>query len=54
MARRVAYWVCEALGYVLCELAFKTDSRGPFASAYRAGCWLYGKADEMGVQPHST
>jgi hypothetical protein len=47
MKRRVGYWVCEGLGYALCELAFKTDCRGPFAWAYRAGCWFYGKADEM-------
>ena len=36
--------VREWLGYALCELAFKTDCCGPFAYAYRAGCWFYGKA----------
>jgi len=45
MTRRAAYWICESLGYALCELAFKTGCRGPFASAYRAGCWFYFKAD---------
>jgi hypothetical protein len=34
-----------ALGYWLCELAFKTDCRGPFALAYRAGFWCYARAD---------
>jgi len=33
------------LGYILCELAFRTDCWGPFKHAYRAGCWCYGKAD---------
>jgi hypothetical protein len=44
MIGRAKYWICEILGYALCELAFKTDCRGPFAYAYRAGCWCYGKA----------
>jgi len=45
MRDRVRYEVFERLGWLLCELAFKTDCRGPFALAYRAGCWCYGKAD---------
>ena len=47
---RVRYAVLETLGYLLCELAFKTDCRGPFAYAYRAGCWCYGKAHDLGVR----
>ena len=50
MLNRTAFRFCDGLGYVLCELAFKTDCRGPFAFAYRAGCWFYGKAD-MFVSP---
>jgi len=30
--------IFETLGYLLCELAFKTSCRGPFTYAYRAGC----------------
>jgi len=45
MMARARFHACEWLGYVLCELAFKTDCRGPFAYAYRAGCWFYGKAE---------
>jgi hypothetical protein len=47
MIDRATYWIFEALGYALCELAFKTDCRGPFAWCYRAGCWCYGKAEEF-------
>ena len=39
------YFMFETLGYLLCELAFKTDCCGPFALAYRAGCWCYAKVD---------
>lgn len=49
MARRAAFWICEGLGWSLCELAFKTDCRGQFALSYRAGCWCYLKADEIGA-----
>jgi hypothetical protein len=42
---RVRQAILEMLGWILCELAFKTDCRGPFAYSYRAGCWSYGKAD---------
>jgi len=35
----------DALGYLFCELAFKTDCRGPFAYCYRLGCWFYGLSD---------
>ena len=47
MIGRAKYWTCEMLGYALCELAFKTHCWGPFAYAYRAGCWFYGKAEEF-------
>jgi hypothetical protein len=47
MIDRATYWIFEALGYALCELAFKTHCWGPFAYAYRAGCWFYGKAEEF-------
>lgn len=45
--RRIRYEVWDGLGYLLCELAFKTGCRGPFAHAYRAGCWCYGRADDF-------
>lgn len=44
------YRSCDVLGHVLCELAFKTDCRGPFAWAYRLGCWFYGQATDAGVR----
>lgn len=47
---RLTYRVGDLLGYCLCELAFKTDCRGPFALAYRTGCWFYGKAGEAGIR----
>jgi hypothetical protein len=47
---RMTFHLCGALAWLLCELAFKTDCRGPFAWAYRAGCWLYGKADDAGIR----
>ena len=50
MLDRATYEVCERLGYALCELAFKTDCRGPFAYAYRVGCWCYGKALDAGIR----
>jgi hypothetical protein len=40
----------DGLGWLLCELAFKTDCRGPFAWSYRAGCWLYATATDAGVR----
>ncbi|MGC1779911.1 MAG: hypothetical protein WBB34_18410 [Xanthobacteraceae bacterium] len=47
---RLIYRLGDALGYSLCELAFKTSCRGPFAWSYRAGCWCYGKATDAGVR----
>lgn len=47
MLGRAAYWICEGIGWLLCELAFKTDCRGPFVYAYRMGCWFYGGADDL-------
>ena len=47
MTWRVISYIFENLGYALCELAFKTGCRGPFAWAYRAGCWCYFKADDL-------
>jgi len=47
---RASYLLSDTLGYLLCELAFKTDCRGPFAWAYRAGRWFYGKATEPGLR----
>lgn len=38
------------LGYAFCELAFKTHCWGPFAWAYRAGCWFYGNATEARIR----
>ena len=39
------------LGWLLCELAFKTGCRGPFVYAYRAGSWCYGRADDFDARP---
>ncbi len=50
MLDRILYRLCDTLGYLLCELAFKTDCRGPFASSYRMGCWFYGKATDAGLR----
>ncbi len=50
MLDRMTYRVFESAGFLLCELAFKTGCRGPFAWAYRAGCWCYGKADDAGIR----
>jgi hypothetical protein len=47
---RLTYRLCDTLGYLFCELAFKTDCRGPFQSSYRLGCWLYGRATDAGVR----
>jgi hypothetical protein len=41
---------CDVAGYVLCELAFKADCRGPFAWAYRLGCWFYGIGGDAVLQ----
>jgi hypothetical protein len=50
MFDRFVYRLFDALGWLLCELAFKTDCRGPFAWTYRAGCKLYGKATDVGIR----
>ena len=50
MRDRATYEICERLGYSLCELAFKTNCRGPFAWAYRGGCWLYDRAMDAGIR----
>jgi hypothetical protein len=42
--------LCDALGYAPCELAFRADCRGPFAWAYRAGCWCYDRASDAGLR----
>lgn len=50
MRDRATYELGERLGYILCELAFRADCRGPFAYAYRAGYWFYGKATDAGIR----
>ena len=47
MRDRARYVLFESLGWLLCELAFKTHCFEPFSLAYRAGCWCYGKAEEF-------
>ena len=47
MRDRARYVLFELLGWLLCELAFKTHCFEPFSLAYRAGCWCYGKAEEF-------
>ena len=47
--RRLKSEFLDSLGWVLCELAFKTGCRGPIAFAYRAGCWCYGRADDFNI-----
>jgi len=47
---RLTYRLCDALGYLFCELAFKADCRGPFQFSYRFGCWLYGQATDAGLR----
>lgn len=47
MFARIEFHMLEMLGWLLCELAFKTDCRGPFALVYRAGCQCYGKAEDF-------
>lgn len=47
---RLTFYCYEMAGYALCELAFRTHCWSPFAWAYRAGCWFYGKADEPGIR----
>lgn len=44
------YRLGEVFGYLFCELAFKTECRGPFQYSYRLGCWLYGLATEAGIR----
>jgi hypothetical protein len=50
MVDRIVFRTFDALGYLLCELAFRTDCRGPFALAYRAGCRCYGVARDRGIR----
>jgi hypothetical protein len=50
MSDRIRYAVFEKLGYALCELAFRTHCLGPFALAYRAGCWCYGVGTDAGIR----
>jgi hypothetical protein len=50
MLDRASYELFERLGWLLCELAFKTHCFGALALAYRAGCWCYGKSTEPGVR----
>jgi hypothetical protein len=50
MLDRFVYRLFDALGWLLCELAFKIDCRGPFALSYRVGCQLYGKATAAGIR----
>ena len=38
----------ELLGYLLCEIAFKTGCWGLFKYAHMAGNWAYGAADDYG------
>jgi hypothetical protein len=47
---RIVFWSGDTLGYLLCELSFRAECRGPFALAYRAGCWCYGKGDDAGIR----
>ena len=47
---RVTYRLGDTLGYLLCELAFKAECRGPFAMLYRMGCWCYGVATDAGLR----
>jgi len=44
------YRLGDRLGYLLCELAFKADCRGPFAYAYRLGYWFYDQATRAGLR----
>jgi hypothetical protein len=50
MFDRLIYRASDALGFLFCELAFKTNCRGPFRLAYAAGCWLYAKATDAGIR----
>jgi hypothetical protein len=36
-SNRFTYRLGDALGYLLCELAFKANCRGPFVWCYRVG-----------------
>ena len=45
--RRMTVHALDWLGYVFCEAAFRTDCLGPFAYAYRLGCWFYTRAGDM-------
>jgi hypothetical protein len=50
MFGRSVYRLSDIIGYLLCELAFKTNCGGPFAWAYRLGCRFYGQATEAGIR----
>jgi hypothetical protein len=50
MFDQLMYRSCDMLGYVLYDLALKIGCRGPFAWAYRLGCWFYGQATDAGVR----
>lgn len=43
------FCIFELLGYILCELAFRTDCWGPFSYAYRACCQAYEKSSTYGL-----
>jgi hypothetical protein len=50
MLDRLTFHIGERLGWLLCELAFRCECRGPFAGAYRAGCRIYRIADDAGIR----
>jgi len=50
MFDRFIFRLLDAFAWLLCEVAFKTDCRGPFSWSYRAGCKLYGTATIAGVR----
>jgi hypothetical protein len=54
MMRRLKFEFWDLLGWLLCELAFKIDCRGPFSYAYRVGCWCYGRADDFDIRRSSS
>jgi hypothetical protein len=47
---QLTFLYCDMAGNALCEVAFRTHCWGPFAWAYRAGCWFNGKAGELGIR----
>ena len=46
--KRLLWRSFGALGYALCEAAFRADCWGPFAWLYRWGCAAYGRECELG------